>query len=151
MNTTAYTAMAAEMEKGTYTEISAKKVINNLYIQQSLTEDEYTELMEKAGKLKASDAEGTVNARLSALENEVSSLKEAVSALQSSSDVPPATEAKGTSDDPILAYRGADYKKDLYYKDPEDKQIYVCTKDVSGWDGIPHEAVNIYFNFYSVR
>lgn len=36
MNSVAYTSMKAEMEKGTYTEVSAKNTINNFYAKQQI-------------------------------------------------------------------------------------------------------------------
>lgn len=46
MNSIAYTAMKAEMQKGTYTEIEAKERLTTMYSQKMLASEEYTELME---------------------------------------------------------------------------------------------------------
>lgn len=44
------------------------------------------------------------------------------------------------------AVTGMSYQKDKYYRDPTNGEVYLCTVDVS-YAGLPHEAVNVYFNW----
>ena len=48
--------------------------------------------------------------------------------------------------DPIDAVVGMSYEKDKYYRDPTNKEVYLCTVSVA-YAGLPHEAVNVYFNW----
>lgn len=74
---------------------------------------------------------------------------------------PPATPAlwtavaapgeTGTQDNPITAARGMTYTHGLYYTDPEDGKLYLCSGDW-GEDGdtivlqyLPHELIGINF------
>lgn len=153
MHSTAYTAMMQQMEAGAYTEVSAKNTIANLYARQMLSADEYNQLMDKADTLATNTAGGTTLARIVALEtsvktlsNEVAAIKQAVTS--GSTDVTePQPDHTGAEMDPIDAISGMTYTKDLYYRDPTNGEVYQCTKTVEGWAGLPHEAVNIYFNW----
>ncbi len=57
----------------------------------------------------------------------------------------------GTVDDPIPAVRGMEYTYGLYYTDPEDGKIYLCTRSGEVEGGavvlqfLPHELVGHYF------
>ena len=54
-------------------------------------------------------------------------------------------------DNPITAARGMEYQYGLYYLDPEDSQLYLCTRtgEAEGGKGIlqylPHELIGHYF------
>ena len=57
----------------------------------------------------------------------------------------------GTAADPIPAERGMDYTYGLYYSDPEDGKLYLCTR-IGEAEGtniklqyLPHELVGQYF------
>jgi len=163
MNSVAYNSMMAEIEKGTFTEVSAKNTINNLYIQQALTDAEYNELMEAANGLAANTDDGETNVRLVALEKGMEALKVEVEAIKkavesgSTSVEEPEEGPSGDSENPIDAYRGMTYYKDKYYRDSEDEQIYKCFRDSDTEPGtgvqlnyLPHELVNIYFYFERV-
>ena len=57
----------------------------------------------------------------------------------------------GTQDNPITAARGMEYEYGCYYRDPEDQQIYLCTR-IGEEDGgkivlqyLPHELIGQYF------
>lgn len=57
----------------------------------------------------------------------------------------------GTKDDPIPAARSMEYEYGLYYSDPEDSKIYLCTR-TGEQEGtkvvlhyLPHELVGHYF------
>lgn len=158
MNSIAYSAMLEQMDKGAYTEVSAKNTLTVMFAKQMLTKEEYDELMDKATELNVNTDAGEVNIRLVALEKDVSTLKKQVAALMESIDVegPAETEPKpdGSEYNPIAAYRGMTYYKDKYYKDSEDNQVYLCTRDSDSEPGtgvslnyLPHELVNIYFNY----
>ncbi|EFB76080.1 hypothetical protein [Subdoligranulum variabile] len=152
MNSTAYTAMLQQMEAGAYTEVSAKNTISNLYARQMLTENEYNTLMDKADNLAANTADGETLARVVALETSVKILTEEVDALKAAVEqaggtvTEPTTGQTGAEDDPIDAVAGMSYEKDKYYRDPTNKEVYICTVDVA-YAGLPHEAVNVYFNW----
>lgn len=73
---------------------------------------------------------------------------DAVPALWAAVSLPGET---GTQDDPITAARGMEYTYGLYYLDPEDGQIYLCTRtgetegDKIVLQYLPHELVAQYF------
>lgn len=161
----AYNAMIQEMGKGTYTEVTAKKVISNLYIKKMIPEDEFNLLMEEAGKLSANTDYGEINNQIVELKESISKIETRLDTLESAikeggTVVPepePSEEPTGGEFDPIEAYRGITYYKDKYYKDPEDTQIYKCYRDNDSEPGtgvrldyLPHELVNIYFYFARV-
>lgn len=158
MNSIAYSAMIEQMDKGAYTEVTAKNTLTVMFAKQMLAKEEYDELMDKATDLSVNTDAGEVNIRLVALEKDVSTLKEQVAALMEGSNVegPTETEPKpdGSEHNPITTYRGMTYYKDKYYKDSEDNQVYLCTRDSDSEPGtgvslnyLPHELVNIYFNY----
>lgn len=152
MNSPAYTAMVEQMEKGAYTEVDAKKTISNLYARQMITDDEYNELMDKADALAANTEDGQTLARIVALESSVKTLQEQVDAIkqaveEGSTAIPDVGPTQtGAEMDPIDAIAGMSYEKDKYYRDPTNKEVYLCTVSVA-YAGLPHEAVNIYFNW----
>ena len=57
----------------------------------------------------------------------------------------------GTLDDPIPAARSMEYTYGLYYSDPEDGKVYLCTRTGEADGGtitlhyMPHELVGLYF------
>lgn len=57
----------------------------------------------------------------------------------------------GTADDPITAARGMEYQYGLYYLDPEDSKVYLCTRTGEAEGGkiilqyLPHELIGQYF------
>ena len=57
----------------------------------------------------------------------------------------------GTAEDPIPASRGMDYTYGLYYSDPEDSRLYLCTRigategDTINLQYLPHELIGQYF------
>ena len=67
--------------------------------------------------------------------------------------MPPIEEADGSEFNPITAYSGLSYKKNLYYLDPTNNEVYkfrniedVTEKGVVLYN-LPHELVNIYFDW----
>ena len=50
----------------------------------------------------------------------------------------------GTMEDPMIAGRGMEYVKDLYYFDEEDGNLYLCTRSGT-LHYMPHELVGQYF------
>ena len=152
MHSTAYTAMLQQMEAGAYTEVSAKNTLDDLYSRQRLTHDEYIELMDKADTLATNTEGGDTLARIVALEDNVKALQEQVAAIKQaveggSTEIPDVGPTQtGAEFDPIDAVAGMSYEKDKYYRDPTNKEVYVCTVSVA-YAGLPHEAVNVYFNW----
>ena len=57
----------------------------------------------------------------------------------------------GTLEDPIPAARSMEYVYGLYYSDPEDGKVYLCTRTGEAAGGtitlhyLPHELVGLYF------
>lgn len=163
MNSIVYNEMVRQMDKGAYTEVSAKNTISIFMARQMITEDEYNELMDKANELAANNADGDTLARIVALETAVDTLTAEVKAIkqavqQGSTDVPePEPGQTGGETDPIDAVRGMTYYKDKCYLDPADGQVYQCFRDSDTEPGtgvalayLPHELVNIYFHFVRV-
>lgn len=152
MHSTAYTAMLQQMEAGAYTEVSAKTTLDDLYTRQRLTHDEYIELMDKANTLSANTEDGDTLARIVALEGNVNALQKQVAAIKQAveDDSPTIPDVgptqTGAEMDPIDAVAGMSYEKDKYYRDPTNKEVYLCTVSVA-YAGLPHEAVNVYFNW----
>lgn len=152
MHSTAYTAMLQQMEAGAYTEVDAKNTLDDLYARQRLTHDEYIELMDKADTLATNTTDGDTLARIVELESSVKTLQEQVSVIKQaveggSTAIPDVGPTQtGAEMDPIDAVAGMSYEKGLYYRDPTSKEVYVCTVSVA-YAGLPHEAVNIYFNW----
>ena len=152
MHSTAYTAMLQQMEAGAYTEVSAKNTLDDLYSRQRLTHDEYIELMDKADTLATNTEDGDTLARIVTLEDNVKALQKQVAAIKQaveqggSTVTEPSTGQTGAEMDPIDAVAGMSYEKDKYYRDPTNKEVYICTVSVA-YAGLPHEAVNVYFNW----
>lgn len=160
MDSIAYSAMLEQIDKGAYTEITAKNTIANLYARQQITTEEYNDLMDRADTLAANTPDGDVVTRIIQLEFAVQELRESVELLkqtieEAGSSVPsPELGQAGSSEDPIDAVRSMTYYKDKYYYDPEDGQVYKCIRDSDTEPGtgvalyyLPHELVNIYFTF----
>ena len=152
MNSEIYTTMMEQMEAGTFTEVAAKKTINKFFARQQITEDEYDELMDKADTLATNTEDGDTLARIVALEDNVKALQEQVAAIKQaveggSTEIPDVGPTQTGADmDPIDAVGGMSYEKDKYYRDPTNKEVYLCTVSVA-YAGLPHEAVNVYFNW----
>ena len=59
----------------------------------------------------------------------------------------------GTLADPIPAARSMEYTYGLYYSDPEDSKVYLCTRTGEADGGtitlhyLPHELVGLYFEY----
>lgn len=152
MNSEIYTTMMDQMEAGTFTEVAAKKTINKFFARQQITEDEYDELMDKADTLATNTEDGDTLARIVALEDNVKALQEQVAAIKQaveggSTEIPDVGPTQtGAEFDPIDAVAGMSYEKDKYYRDPTNKEVYICTVSVA-YAGLPHEAINVYFNW----
>lgn len=160
----AYEAMKNEMEKGTYSEVEAKKTLTTMYAKKMLTEEEYNELMDIATELNANTAEGEWR-------NEIVALKEAIDkntqdialikqAMEEGGTVIPEPEPEpdGSEFNPITASPGIMYYKDKYYSDPsKNNEVYLCFRDSDTEPGTgirldfyPSQLVNIYFHFVRV-
>lgn len=163
MDSSAYTAMIDQINKGAYTEVSAKKTIVDIYARQQLTSEEYNDLMDRANALAANTSDGDTLTRIVALEIAVQTLNDEVQRIRETVEqgggvVPePEPGQTGGVDDPIDAVRGMTYYKDKYYRDPDDGQVYKCFRDSDTEPGsgvalsyLPHELVNIYFYFERV-
>lgn len=141
-----------------YTIVECQNMLNNYYKHKQLSDEEYDELMEMSKELEANNVDDALNARFSvidkrfeSLEKEIANIKQAVE--DGDSTVPPIEEADGSEFNPITAYSGLAYKKNLYYLDPTNNEVYKCIdRDDITESGVvlynlPHELVNIYFNW----
>ena len=141
-----------------YTIVQCQNMLNNYYKFKQLTDEQYEELMELSAELEANNSDDELNAkftvideRFKTIEAEIANLKEAVSG--GGTVIPPLDEPDGSEFKPITAYSGLAYKKNLYYLDPTNNEVYKCIDRADiGEDGVvlfnlPHELVNIYFNW----
>lgn len=153
-----YEKLKEYMENGYYTIVQAQGIINNMYAQKQLSDDEYNELFEMSKTLEANNVDDALNAQfnvinehLKKLDEEIANLKQAIE--DGGSTVPPIEEADGSEFNPITAYSGLAYKKNLYYLDPTNNEVYKCidradiTESGVVLYNLPHELVNVYFNW----
>ena len=153
-----YEKLKEYMENGYYTIVQAQSIINNMYAQKQLSDDEYNELFEMSKTLEANNVDDALNAQfnvinehLKKLDEEIANLKQAIE--DGGSTVPPIEEADGSEFNPITAYSGLAYKKNLYYLDPTNNEVYKCidradiTESGVVLYNLPHELVNVYFNW----
>ena len=141
-----------------YTIVECQNMLNNYYKYKQLSDDEYDELMEMSKELEANNSDDELNARFSvidkrfeSLEKEIANIKQAIE--DGDLTVPPVEEPDGSEFNPITAYSGLAYKKNLYYLDPTNNEVYKCIdRDDITESGVvlynlPHELVNVYFNW----
>ena len=141
-----------------YTIVECQNMLNNYYKHKQLSDEEYDELMEMSKELEANNSDDELNAQFSvinkrfeSLEKEIASIKQAIE--DGDSTVPPIEEADGSEFNPITAYSGLAYKKNLYYLDPTNNEVYKCidradiTESGVVLYNLPHELVNVYFNW----
>lgn len=153
-----YDKLKEYIQNGYYTIVQAQGIINNMYAQKQLSDDEYNKLFEMSKTLEANNVDDALNARFSvidkrfeSLEKEIANLKQAIE--DGDSTVPPIEEADGSEFNPITAYSGLAYKKNLYYLDPTNNEVYKCidradiTESGVVLYNLPHELVNVYFNW----
>ena len=126
-----YNKLKEYMENGYYTIVQAQSIINNMYAQKQLSDDEYNELFKMSKTLEANNVDDALNAQfnvinehLKKLDEEIANLKQAIE--EGGSTVPPIEEADGSEFNPITAYSGLAYKKNLYYLDPTNNEVYKC-------------------------
>lgn len=150
-----YDDVKTAIEGKQYTVLEAQSILNAFMKTLQITEDQYAELFEMAKSLNPNTTDDEIaiwkaqmETRVTTLEQSYAALKEAIEKGETTVTEP--TTQAGTKDDPITAARGMHYEKDKYYSDPEkDNEIYLCTVTVD-LNGMPHEFVNVYFNWHSV-
>lgn len=153
-----FTTLSDLIKNRSITEIEAKTTASDLRAHQQITSEEYDLLMEMANELSPNNSDGVILSRVVALENSMAQVLAEIKAIKETietggTEVPePEPGASGTKEDPIVASRGMVYYKDKYYKDPEDNNIYLCTRDSDSEPGsgialayLPHELVMHYF------
>lgn len=141
-----------------YTIVECQNMLNNYYKHMQLTDEQYDELMEMSKELEANNSDDELQAkftvidkRFESLEKEIANIKQAVE--DGDLTVPPIEEADGSEFNPITAYSGLAYKKNLYYLDPTNNEVYKCidradiTESGVVLYNLPHELVNVYFNW----
>lgn len=156
-----YDKLKEYITNGYYTIVQCQNVLNNMYAQKQLSDDEYNELFEMSKELEVNNSDDELNAKFTiidekfkTIENEIANLKQAIE--DGGSTVPPIEEADGTEFNPIEAYSGLYYKAGLYYfeyKNKNQKEVYKCRdlEDTQG-DGkqlydLPSELINVYFDW----
>ena len=153
-----YDKLKEYITNGYYTIVQCQNILNNMYAQKQLSDDEYNELFEMSKTLEANNVDDALNARfnvinehLKKLDEEIANIKQAIE--EGGSTVPPIEEADGSEFNPITAYSGLAYKKNLYYLDPTNNEVYKCidradiTESGVVLYNLPHELVNVYFNW----
>lgn len=141
-----------------YTIVECQNMLNNYYKHKQLSDEEYDELMEMSKELEANNSDDELQAKFTiidekfkTIENEIANIKQAIE--EGGSTVPPLEEADGSEFNPITAYSGLAYKKNLYYLDPTNNEVYKCidradiTESGVVLYNLPHELVNVYFNW----
>lgn len=141
-----------------YTIVQCQNMLNNYYKHMQLTDEQYDELMEMSKELDANNSDDELNAKftiinehLKTIDEEIANIKQAIE--DGGSTVPPAEKADGSEFNPITAYSGLYYKKNLYYLDPTNNEVYKCrdrddiTEKGVQLFNLPHELVNIYFDW----
>lgn len=142
-----------------YSLLDAQGILNAFLGQLQITAEQYEELMELADELlnpnNADDEENIekvqLQKRLESIETRLDALEKAVT--EGGTEIEKPTEPDGsTKENAITAYAGMTYYKGKYYKDPVDKQVYICTRDRDDQPGTgialyytPSQLVNIYF------
>jgi hypothetical protein len=152
-----YNKLKEYMENGYYTIVQAQGIINNMYAQKQLSDDEYNELFEMSKELEANNVDDALNAQfnvindhLKKIDEEIANIKQAVE--DGDLTVPPVEEPDGSEFNPITAYSGLAYKKNLYYLDQSNNEVYKCIDRADITESgvilynLPHELVNVYFN-----
>lgn len=153
-----YDKLKEYIQNGYYTIVQCQSILNNMYAQKQLSDEEYDELMEMSKELEANNSDDELQAkftvidkRFESLEKEIANIKQAVE--DGDLTVPPIEEADGSEFNPITAYSGLAYKKNLYYLDPTNNEVYKCidradiTESGVVLYNLPHELVNVYFNW----
>ena len=152
-----YNKLKEYMENGYYTIVQAQGIINNMYAQKQLSDDEYNELFKMSKTLEANNVDDALNAQfnvinehLKKIDEEIANIKQAVE--DGDLTVPPVEEPDGSEFNPITAYSGLAYKKNLYYLDQSNNEVYKCIDRADITESgvilynLPHELVNVYFN-----
>lgn len=141
-----------------YTIVECQNMLNNYYKHKQLSDEEYDDLMEMSKELEANNSDDELNAQFSVIDKRFESLEKEIANLKQTiedggSTVPPIEEADGSEFNPITAYSGLAYKKNLYYLDPTNNEVYKCidradiTESGVVLYNLPHELVNVYFNW----
>lgn len=141
-----------------YTVVQCQNMLNNYYKYMQLTDEQYDELMELSKELDANNSNDEIDARFSVINEKIKNIEATLDSLKSAVEeggtvVPPVEEADGSEFNPIEAYSGLAYKKNLYYLDPTNSEVYKCIDRADiGEDGVvlynlPHELVNVYFSW----
>ena len=156
-----YNKLKEYMENGYYTIVQAQSIINNMYAQKQLSDEEYDELMEMSKELEANNNDDALNAQFNVINEHLKKINEEIANIKQTieeggSTVPPLEEADGTEFNPIEAYSGLYYKAGLYYFEYKNKnqiEVYKCRdlEDTQG-DGkqlydLPSSLINIYFDW----
>lgn len=142
-----------------YTYVECITMLNNYYAHAQLTHEQYDELMKMAEGLEINSENDVIKMGISQLNKTCDELKTDIDTIkkQLSQAGIVITEEKaeeGTLSNPITAYRENWYKNGLYYYDPEDANIYICSYQIKDTDKedvgyqmnyLPHELPN-YFN-----
>lgn len=157
MSVAVYNTVIEEINENRYTAGQASEVIGNLYVRGNLTLEEYNDLMDRALELPPNNSNDEFEIRIVSIEHNISNMQEQIELILQTlsgtgTDVSSVDQPDGSKGNPIEAYRGLKYFKEKYYKDPDDENVYLCTRDRDDQPGLglelnylPHELVGIYF------
>lgn len=145
--------LKTQISNGEYTLVEAQNTVNAFFLYGQITSEEYSELMELIKDLEVNDPDDEDEIFKVQVEKKLEDLEKRVSALESGEPIEPAPdEEEGSKEKPFTAYRGMTYYKDKYYEDPEDSNVYICTRDSDSSPGsgialyyLPHELIGHYF------
>lgn len=147
------------IEQKAYTIVQCQNMLNNYYKYMQLTDDQYDELMELSKQLDPNSSSDMTEIRFTQIETAIADLKTQVESIlaklqEGGTIVPEPTEADGSEFNPIMAYAGMTYYKGKYYIDPNNNEVYQCSRDNDTSPGsgitlnyVPSQLVNIYFNW----
>lgn len=154
-----YEKLKEYITNGYYTIVQCQNILNNMYAQKQLSDDEYNELFEMSKGLEPNNPDDALEARFSAIDERFKVLEEAFANMkkafeESGQSVPDVNQPDGSEFNPITAYSGLYYKRKLYYLDPTNNEVYQCRdrEDIDPDKGVllydmPSKLVNIFFDW----
>lgn len=70
-----YEKLKEYMENGYYTIVQAQGIINNMYAQKQLSDDEYNELFEMSKELEANNVDDALNAQFNVINEHLKKIR----------------------------------------------------------------------------
>lgn len=96
-----YDKLKEYITNGYYTIVQCQNILNNMYTQKQLSDDEYNELFEMSKELEVNNSDDELNAKFTiidekfkTIENEIANLKQTIS--EGGGEVPPIETLDGS-------------------------------------------------------